>query len=145
MADIFDGDVYITNDGDGAEMHFNGGQPVMDKGFETHTMIALGTEQGHWSNDIEPVASRKIGSEYLRESHKPITRQQLIDTSRAAERDVSGDEFELVAAVTNNPNADQQKTEILYTPTSRDPQKLILTKNGLNWLFQRDNPAHGLI
>lgn len=142
MTDLFDGDVFISVNGDGAEMHFKGGQPVMDKGFETHTTFAVGTFPGWWGNDIEPVASRKIESQYLVEIHKPITRQQLINTSRAAESDVAGPEFELVAAVTNNPDGDRINTEILYTPTSRDAQVLRLQKNGLNWLFQRDDPAH---
>lgn len=142
MADIFDGDPFLVIDGDGADFIFKGGQPVMDQGLENHVAIALTTVPGWWGNDIEPVASRKIESQYMIESHKPITRQQLIDISRAAENDVSGEEFELVAAVTNNPVSNQLNTEILYTPVSRNPEILRLTKSGLSWLFQKSNPAH---
>jgi len=142
MTDLFDGDPYITIDENGAEFTFVGGQPVMDQGFENHVNIALLTEPGWWGNDLEPVASRKIASTYIAESRKPINRQMLLDVSKAAELDVSGDEFELVLADTVNRISQQVDTGIVYTPTSRDAEKLLLTRSGQNWISQRDNPAH---
>ena len=142
MADLFDGDPYITIDEDGAEFLFIGGQPVMDQGLENHVNIALLTEPGWWGNDLEIQDSRKISSKYLGESRKPINRQMLLDTTKAAESDVAGDEFELVLAVTRNRISQQVDTVIVYTPTSRDPETLLLTRSGQNWISQRDNPAH---
>jgi len=142
MTDLFDGDPYITIEEDGADFVFVGGQPIMDQGFENHVNIATLTEPGWWGNDLEPVASRKIESKYLGASRKPINRQMLLDTSKAAESDVSGDEFELVLANTVNRISQQVDTGILYTPTSRDAETLLLTRSGQNWISQRDNPAH---
>jgi len=142
MTDLFDGDPYITIDEDGADFCFTGGQPVMDQGLENHVNIALLTEPGWWGNDLEIQDSRKIESKYLAESRKPINRQMLLDVSKSAENDVSGDEFELVIAVTVNRISQQVDTAIVYTPTSRDQEKLLLTRSGQNWISQRDNPAH---
>ena len=142
MTDLFDGDPYITIEEDGADFTFIGGQPVMDQGFENHVNIALLTEPNWWGNDLEIQASRRISSNYIAASRKPINRQMLLDTSKAAEGDVSGEEFELVLVDTVNRISQQVDTAILYTPTSRDTETLLLTRSGQNWISQRDKPAH---
>lgn len=136
MPDLFDGDPLITIDENGADFNFVGGQPEMDQGFANHVNISLLTEPGWWGNDLEPIAARKIGSLYLDESIKPINRQMLLDTSKAAVTDVSGDEFGNVEATTTNPLSQNVDTEILYTPPTRELQKLLLTRTGQNWVSQ---------
>ena len=134
MTDIFDGDKLIIIGANGANYNYQGGQPEMDQGFENHVNISLLTEPGWYGNDIEPVLTRKIGSKYIDETKKPITRQSLIDMDRAAEFDVSGDEFGSVTAETTNPVSQIIKTSVFMQLPTSDIQKLSLTRTGQNWL-----------
>lgn len=145
MTDIFDGDPLIILDGDGAEMIFNAGQPVMDQGFLNHVNISALTKSGHWSEDIEPLAARRPTGEYLKAIKKPITRQSLIDSDRAIEYDVQGDEFGSVEAESSNPASNNINTELLITLPTRDRMKLSLERTGQNWISQRDNPKNEYI
>lgn len=137
MTTIFDGDPLITIDADGAEMNFTGGQPEMDTGFVNHVNFSLLTKKGWWGNDLVTLPERKLASKYMETDLVKkgiITRKSLIDADRAAELDVKGDEFGLVAAQTSNPTSQNVLTEVLYTPPTRDVQKLVLTRTGQNWL-----------
>lgn len=137
MTDIFDGDPLITIGGDGADMNFKGGQPEMDTGFDNHVNIALLTKKGWWGNDLEPLAERKLGANYMDTDLVKgglITRQSLIDADKAAESDVRGDEFGLIAAQTSNPTSQNVLTEVLFTPPTREVQKLVLERTGQNWI-----------
>lgn len=145
MTDIFDGDIYVTIDGDGADYIFKGGQPVMDTGLENHVNISLLTEPGWCGNDLESVSSRKVGSQYIEKVTQPITRQSLLDTSKAAESDLSGAEFGKITVVTTNPESQQIKTDVLLEPPSSDPLILRLLKSGNAWVSQKLNPAVKLI
>ena len=134
MTDIFDGDKLIIISANGADFNYTGGQPEMDQGFQNHVNIALLTEPGWYGNDIEPVLTRKIGAKYIDETKKPITRQSLIDMDRAAEFDVSGEEFGSVTAETTNPVSQIIKTAVFMQLPTEDIQKLSLTRTGQNWL-----------
>lgn len=136
MTDIFDGDPCITIDEDGADFEFIGGQPVMDQGFENHVNIAMLTEPNWWGNDLEPVAARRMESDFLTVSKQPINRQMLIDLARSAERAVQGDEFLTVTTNATNPCSQNINVETLYTPPEREEQKLLLTRSGQNWINQ---------
>ncbi|MEJ2043692.1 MAG: hypothetical protein P8X74_03650 [Reinekea sp.] len=142
MIDYFDGDPLLILGSDGTDLIFKGGQPVMDQGFLNRVNLALLTESGHWSEDLETVDARKYKGLTLQQIKKPITRQMLIDTAKAAETDVKGDEFKDVKATVTNPTNQSINLELQYTPPSRDPQKLRLTRNGENWIQQRDNPQN---
>lgn len=148
MTDLFDGDPFIDIGADGAEMIFIGGQPVMDQGFDNHVNFSLLTEKGWWGNDAEPVAERKLGSLFLDASKKPITRQSLINTDKAAQADLSGEEFGTVISETINNESNNLLTEILFTPPTRELQKLVLNRAGQNWInltqketYQRLKPS----
>ncbi len=136
MTDIFAGDPCITIDEDGANFEFIGGQPVMDQGFENHVNIAILTEPNWWGNDLEPVAARRMESEFLPVSRRPINRQMLIDLARVAEQAVQGDEFKTVTSEATNPVSQNVNVTTLYTPPNREEQKLLLTRSGQNWINQ---------
>lgn len=141
MTDIFDGDPFITIDPDGANLVFSGGQPKMDQGLINHVNISLLTKKGWCGNDIEPVAERKIGSDFLEKNSQSITRQSLLDISKTAEATLVGDEFGKITAIVTNPISQQVRTDILLEPTSGDISILRLTKSGQNWLNQKINPS----
>ncbi len=73
MTDIFDGDPLIIQTSDGAEMVFNGGQPVMDTGVENQANFSMLTKAGHWSEDLEPDVNRRYTGLLLESLKKPIT------------------------------------------------------------------------
>jgi hypothetical protein len=139
MSDLFDGDPLITIGADGAEMEFKGGQPVMDQGFDNHVNFSLLTYSGHWSEDLETLEERKYKGLFLESAKKPVTRQSLIDTDRAAELDVEGDEFGTVLAETTNPTSDSLRLEMTFTPPTGDLQKLLLERTGQNWVSLAGN------
>lgn len=145
MTDIYDGDPLLILTADGADLVFKGGQPVMDTGLLNHVNLSVLTESGHWSEDLEPVAARRYKGNFLKAAPLPITRQSLIDTARAAETDVKGDEFKTVEAMVTNPTSQNLFVDIQYTPPSRDPEKLRLTRSGENWIQQRDNPKNDIL
>lgn len=145
MTDIFDGDPLIILDADGADMIFTGGQPAMDTGFLNHTNFAVLTEADHWSDDLEPVAARRYKGLTLEAARKPITRQSLIDDERAAEADVTGDEFGNVRAEASNPKSDELFIEIFYQPPTGDEKLLRLERTGQNWLSQIRDPKNDLL
>lgn len=134
MSDLFDGDPLITIGADGAEMEFKGGQPVMDQGFDNHVNFSLLSHANHWSGDLETLEERKYKGLFLEASRKPVTRQSLIDTDRAAELDVEGDEFGNILAETTNPTSDSLRLEMTLTPPTGDLQKLLLERTGQNWV-----------
>lgn len=141
----FEGDIYVTLGADGADYVFKGGQPVMDQGLENHVNISLLTKPGWCGNDIEPVASRKIGSQYIDKVREPITRQSLLDTSKAAESDLVGEEFGKITATTTNPESQQILTELLLEPPSNDPLIIRLLRSGASWISQKVNPPVNLV
>ncbi len=142
MTDIFDGDPLIVLTDNGAEMIFNGGQPVMDQGFLNHNDFSWLTEAGHWSDDIEPNAARRPNGALLEAIKKPITRQSLIDTERAAEAEVKDDEYRTVQSTATNPTSNNISIETLFTPPTTDPFILRLDRVGQNWKSQIENPQN---
>lgn len=139
--DNFDGDPFITISADGADMIYKGGQPVMDQGLVNHVNFGWGTQPGWWGNDIEPVAERKLGGKFLSAAKEPITRESLIDTGKALENDLKGDEFSAVTANITNPSQNNIRAEVLLQPPSNVFEILILDRVGQNWISQKINPA----
>ncbi len=142
MTDIFDGDPLIIIGANGADFDFKGGQPAMDQGFINHVNIGLLTEPGWCGNDIEPIAERKVGSQYIGKVKEPITRQSLLDSSKAAESDLQGDEFGKITPITTNPESQHVRTDILLQPPSNEAFVLRLLRTGQNWLSQKLNPIN---
>lgn len=142
----YNGDPKITLDEDGADMQFQGGQPVMDSGIENASLISLHTEKGWFGNSFFRKPSQKLGSKYTEEVKKSITLDQINKIRNAAEYDLAwmvniGLASEIIASVTN-PQSNNLETVILIKPPSNDPLTLILTRLGLNWIAQKLNPAY---
>jgi hypothetical protein len=147
MTDIFDGDPLIVLTENGAEMVINGGQPVMDQGFLNHNNFSWLTEAGHWSDDIEPNAARRPNGALMEiiKKNRPTTRQSLIDTERAAEADVKGDEYKTVQSTATNPTSNNININTEFTPPTSDPFKLRLERVGQNWKSQIENPQNKIL
>lgn len=125
-------------------MVFKGGQPVMDNGLENAVQISLFTKPGWWGNVLaEP--EQEIGSDFeqsriiidietlnnVREDAEDALRW-LTDTGLAESVDVE----------TSIP-AGQINTQISIAPPGQSSEEFLFTQNGLNWIGQALNPAHG--
>jgi len=142
MTDQYDGDIKIIIGGDGADYQVTGGQPLMTTGLENHVDLSLMTEPGWYGFDLEIDANRRIASKWISAVQKPITRQSLLDTSKAANSDLTpGDYFGKITPRTTNPESQQVLTELLLEPPSGDPLVLRLSGQGQNWLSQISDPA----
>jgi phage gp46-like protein len=146
MSDRFQGDPKVTIGPNGAEMHFMGGQPVMDQGLENSYFISLFTKPGWWGNVLMDEESQKIGSLYEQTAKGPINLNTLTRTRDAALKSVQwaideGVASENLAEVTNT-KTDRLETTVLAIPPGKDFQVLLATKYGASWIAQKIDPAN---
>ena len=141
MTDIYQGDPYLTLEPNGAELTFRGGQPDLDSGVENQATISLFTRQG-WPGNHLLDSDQQIGSDFEVTAEKPITLTSLALVERSAENALQADLFGTVRAVASNPQSWQQDVTIRIEPPGSDPDTILLTKNGQNWINQAANPAH---
>jgi len=146
MTDRFQGDPKLILDENGADLVFKGGQPVMDQGLENAALISLHTREGWCGNALARAPEQKIGSGYEVALEQPITITALASVRKAAVEAlqwmIDAKAAATVDAAANNPNGSMIKTTVLITPPSQDPLILIQTKNGVNWISQKLDPAH---
>ena len=142
MINIYQGDPYITLTPNGAELTFLGGQPVMDSGVENQATISLFTRED-WPGNHLLADAQKIGSDFEVTTEKPITINSLALVEKSAENALQADLFGTVRAVASNPKSYQHDVLIRIEPPGSDPDEILLTKNGQNWINQAFEPAHG--
>ena len=142
IKDIYSGDPYLTLGPDGATLTFVGGQPAMDQGFENQAIISLFTEEGWEGNAFISDPDKKIGSDFMAATRKPITLNSLSDIEQSAVRALKSPAFGRVTATAINPTSNSLKVDILIQPPGQDSRTIILTRHGLNWQAQALNPAH---
>ncbi len=127
-------------------MTFKGGQPVMDGGLENYAIISLGTLPGWWGNIFTTDPNKKIGSNFSR-PRVHIDVKTVNDTSDDAKLALKAMTDSRIASKIDvsvtNPRADEIRTAITIYPPGQDVRTLIFTRNGINWLSQALDPAHG--
>ena len=130
----------------GATIKFIGGQPVMDGGWENYVLISLFTRPGWVGNVLFDKPSQRIGSDFEETAEQAITIDSLADLEESGKRalaDMIADGLaEKVEVIASNPSGDIRNVRILITPPGKDVEELLLTKHGLNWLVQANDPAH---
>lgn len=136
MSDRFSGDpkIYLTQDG--AEMLFEGGQPVMDSGLENLAGISLFTAPGWWGNSLTLNEDEKIGSDFEETALGPITLQKLADIKQIGESALDNQAFGDVDMTVINPVNWRIDVATVISPPGQDIGQLILTRNGQNWINQ---------
>ena len=146
MTDIFSGDVYITLGPNGSNIHYKGGQPVMDAGVENQAIIALFTDEGWVGNLIESDPDKHIGSaNFLKATRKPITLNSLAEAEQGIVADLASPVFGDVTATVINPESNRIDADILIKPPGQAPFQISLQGSGVNWQAQAVSPAHGRI
>lgn len=136
----FEGDPKITIGPDGWTLTFKGGQPEMDQGLENMATIALMTKEG-WVGNIFLEPDEQIGSDLRKIASGSITINSLNDIRQSAEKALKNPAFGKITPTVRNPISQNIFLETLIQPPGRDVEKLILTKNGQNWINQAIDPA----
>ena len=138
----FEGDPVLILTNDGSTLKFVGGQPVMDRGLENLVLISLFTSLGWAGNTLFTEQNLKIGSNFLTAANQPITLQSLNDIRDAAEKALNDPILGKVKVVVTNTNSYQIDVNIIIEPLGEDIQKLLVSKNGINWQSQIIDPAN---
>jgi hypothetical protein len=135
-SDRFSGDPRLLLTPAGADLDYEGGQPVMDQGLENQVLVALFTRPGWCGNLFLPTASQ-IGSDFLDACSAPITLSSLADIQNAAVRALASDLFGEVTVTVTNPTS--WDLSVVITISGRT---LSLNRRGMLWSNQSENPAH---
>jgi len=141
MFDIYQGDPALSLTPDGADIEFVEGQPVMDQGLQNAALIAPMTEAGWCGNAIAPTAEA-IGSTFMSETRRPITRSQMDLIAKAGKAAMADKAFGDVTVEITNPTGAQISALFRISPPTQDVQTLLLSGVGANWQGQALNPAH---
>lgn len=146
MADRYQGDPKLILTEEGADLVYKGGQPEMDRGLENAALISLHTRPGWAGNVLFRKASEQLGSKYEAANEAPITLTAFNNIRNAAKSAlqwmIDSKVASTVEAKTNNPTGKKMVTVVLIKPPSQDPLILLQTKNGLNWISQKLDPAN---
>ena len=137
----YQGDPKLFIDKNGAFLEFRGGQPLMDQGLENAALISLFTKKG-WHGNAFLSSEEKIGSDFQEVGIGTITATSLEKINQEAVKALEKPFFGNVQAITVNPINYRINTGILIRPPGYDSGVIQIEKNGENWIFQKNNPAH---
>ena len=140
--DRFQGDPRLTLDENGADLIFQGGQPVMDQGLENLALISLFTSLGWVGNTLITDPDSQVGSDFYDNASGTLTVSQLNNIRQAAIKALDNEAFGDVTVTVTNPNGKRVNVKILIEPPGSDSQEIILTRNRLNWVQQKNYPAY---
>lgn len=150
MKDIFDGDLRLFLDDEGADIRYIGGQPIMDRGLKTTTFVSLFTERtgehsnqkGYWGNLLSDDPETSIGSDYVANvRNQPITLKKLAQLEQNAGKALNAPVFGAVESTVSNPTANRLDITILIKAPADTFNLLLQTANGLNWVLEAEGDA----
>lgn len=141
MINRFGGDPRLILGLNGSTIKYIDGQPIMDQGFENQVQISLFTTS--WVGNIfMKNPDKKIGSDFEATAKGAITLSKIEDIRKSAEKALKYDAFGNVKSTVINPKSNQLFITNIISPPNMDEQKIILEKNGANWVAQIDSPAY---
>ncbi len=140
--DRFSGDPKLILTVDGADMVIKGGQPVMDQGLENAALISLFTKPDWPGNFLIEDEEQQPGSDFEEISKGIINLDYLNNVRQSAEKALTNGAFGKKTIDVFNPTSKNVRINIIIDPPGVDIEELILTKNGPNWISQKNNPAH---
>lgn len=146
---IYQGDIRVFLGSNGSYFSFVGGQPIMDQGFETMVLIALFTRPGWVGNTLFDDSDTHIGSEFEEAFEQPLNLAALNEIedrgSKALEFMINSGLASEIDVSAANPVSDRVEVTITIKRPNKDISELLIIKNGINWVFQALDPAHGRI
>lgn len=143
---LFQGDVAIFIDQNGADIPFIEGQPIFDGGLQNAVLISLFSD-GPWIGNIffNEKPSYSIGSNFEAITREPITLTNLNRIRNEVLNSLSWMQSENLVQEINvkvtNPNSNTINVNITLRPPGQDILELSLTSNSINWQVQASNPA----
>jgi len=111
----FEGDPKLYFTDNGADLRYEGGQPVMEQGLENQIFISLFTRRG-WAGNVFLPSENHVGSDYEETCAGAITRTKLADIEDAAIRAMTSKAFKIVNADAINPRADTLLVRVTVGP-----------------------------
>ena len=141
LREIPQGDPKMFITGDGMDIRFEGGIPVMDDGLENIVTISLGTKSGFALNKIASNGAEAVGSSFIAESLKSVTVDQIRILEDAAEKSLAWavkDGLIQEARATVVAGERGYELRIVITPPTGENRILVYTKNGENWVNQKN-------
>jgi hypothetical protein len=137
--DRYSGDPRMLLTPNGADLDYEGGQPIMDQGIENQALLSLFVSDDWCGNLFLPPASR-IGSDFEETCRAPLILQAVTaDIPNAVERALKSDLFPDVRVAVANP----QSWNLQVTITLASGAILTLDRRGMLWASQTANPASG--
>lgn len=146
---IFEGDPRIVMTESGADLEYVGGQPVMDRGIENAAIISLFTQKGWVGNKFLKAKHEAIGSDFEKICmNKSTTISGMESKASAARAALNWMILSRLAGKIETSWKNPQGDVFILVPRIHPPgggsiETLILTKNGPNWINQKDDPASG--
>jgi phage gp46-like protein len=145
MSDRFSGDPKIFLTEQGADLHFYGGQPVLDGGLENAATISLFSDDW-FANILFDDKNQHVGSLFETACSRAITRSSIIDMNSAGKSDLSWMVNTGVASKTevlvSNPASYRVNAIVKIYPPGSDLAEIIITRHGANWINQSTDPAY---
>ncbi len=113
----------------------------MDKGLENFVLISLFTRKGWFGNSF--VRERfHIGSDFQSAMEAPITMESFNNIRFAAEKALNHSSIGKITVDVSNPIYFRLNVLIRIEPPGQPEENFLLTKDGLNWFFQKTDPAN---
>lgn len=141
-SDPFQGDPKLHLTPSGSDVKYVNGQPIMDRGLENWVLMSLLTRQGWCGNALIDDPANQVGSDFEAALEQPITLDALNDIRDAAAKALQNPVFGDVSVEVANPEGWRIEITILIEPPGQDARKLLITRNGDNWIAQTVDPAY---
>jgi len=142
----YEGDPKVIITENGADMVFRGGQPVMDQGLENAASIAWFTKKGWCGNYFLGNPNQQVGSDFQVKGQGTLTASKLIDIEKAGavawQKLINSGLASKVIVKARNPSGNETEVAGLIQPPGKDLKILLSTRNGVNWIEQKNNPAY---
>lgn len=153
MVTLFEGDPKLFLDENGSFLQWVGGQCIMDAGLENAVFISLFTTlepsnsaRGWAGNYLFENSDYWVGSRFEQALNEPITLTSLTNGEDEAKKALDWMLAKGLAKSINveitNPIGEQIRTLIQIEPPGERIQDLLLIRNGINWIYQIEDPAY---
>jgi len=137
-ADRYSGDPRLIITPNGANLDYEGGQPIMDQGLENQALISLFTRSG-WCGNLLLEPRYQIGSDFEASIlGQGLTLSGLSAIENAAVIALTSPAFPELAVSATNPSSDRVKLVVTVGPGQAP---LTFLRAGQNWQSQANSPA----
>ena len=136
--DRYSGDPRIILTPEGADIDYEGGQPIMDQGLENQSIIQLFTDSD-WIGNLLLESRYQVGSKFEASiDGQALTLSGLAATENLATIALTSPAFPELTVTATNPQSDRVKLVVTLGPGQAP---LNFLRAGANWQAQAQSPA----